>query len=436
MDITPFVDGEKFHIVKFNINKVNWEVQRGNSPIRTNAENLIYSMIPGGEGLLVTQPVQLKTNECRALRHMDGLLFSIRKFTQYGDRLHAVVYASYYTRRHKDETLKLSMSRHEYYTSISDGGFWRYCSKDDGYYHKGINYVSTTFINIHLQHFLFSELRNYNIIETTDNTCPTLRELPTYDYMKDAYIDETRNTLYHRIMEIDGFAFNPLLTLVDIALPHVDTWINYSKIIGDIATYNFEWHINKAYPDNPMNANIRKQLLTIQCAEYWSLLRKYIVDSDRIKRTKYSKFSVDEQNLYSLRDALDMYLTKNADISKLVSTAKTIFTRVIKMDATTFIRMEVKECSGERFTFYYMKYGVTQGLYRSPERSVFINIVPKYVHITGSGLDEKYVSAGVLVNKIFDYRSQVPDSIPYTVLAGSEQQYASIGKFMSFNWLP
>jgi hypothetical protein len=196
------------------------------------------------------------------------------------------------------------------------------------------------------------------------------------------------------------------------------------------------WYVNRLYPDEPENSKIRAFLMSKNILEKWDLMRQIVLAHDSMKRTKYSKFSLEEQNLYSLRDALNSYVTRMMNVDEFRRSAERVFDRKVNIDNDTTVTMSVRKGSTQGFDYYYMWYFVRQNSYVSDIRKVFIDVVPRHTYITGSGLDISYVPAGVFVNKIFDYTSQVPGKIPYSVLAGSLNQYASIGKFMSFDWLP
>merc|ERR1711871_525710 len=85
---------------------------------------------------------------------------------------------------------------HMYYTSQSDGEFWRYCvhrTTDKGHtqYDKGINYTSTTMINMKLQLFLFEqeEKRDF-VIE---------KEFDPKECIINTFVEETDETLHERL---------------------------------------------------------------------------------------------------------------------------------------------------------------------------------------------------------------------------------------------
>jgi hypothetical protein len=68
-------------------------------------------------------------------------------------------------------------------------------------------------------------------------------------------------------------------------------------------------------------------------------------------------------------------------------------------------------------------------------KKAILHIVPGNSFITKFGLDERYVSAGAFVNKIFDYAEQAP--ITYVgKLVEPEKIYTYIGDFTNYGFLP
>lgn len=102
--------------------------------------------------------------------------FSIKQFQNVDGRKHVTIYS--YNK--ENDTLKKFI----YYTSKSNGNFWRLCihveERSGGEepkikYEKGINYVTTTLINMKLQMWLFNVENNYeNVYDGLIKDCPTM----------------------------------------------------------------------------------------------------------------------------------------------------------------------------------------------------------------------------------------------------------------------
>ena len=109
----------------------------------------------------------------------------------------------------------------ECYSSISDGSFWRYCINDSEnilLYQKGYNYVSSTFINIYLQQFIFSQIKNYNIrVILSTSPCALDNQLGT--------------KIHNRIMGITNISGNIFFQTLDKIFPPVN-YLNFYKILN------------------------------------------------------------------------------------------------------------------------------------------------------------------------------------------------------------
>ena len=127
----------------------------------------------GGKYLVQPEGKHIEPNILYGLYFRErNIIFSIRRFNNCGhigdetkaaERYHVFVYCY--------DINANRMERHVFYRSTTEG-FWRYCICDEeSHYVKGYNYVSTTFINMELQCFIFKMQKQYNIKFMDHNIC-------------------------------------------------------------------------------------------------------------------------------------------------------------------------------------------------------------------------------------------------------------------------
>ncbi len=348
----------------------------------------------------------------------DYLQFSIKRFYNSNDRRIRVVI---YCNNHKTtERFKF-----ECYSSISDGSFWRYCindSKNILLYQKGYNYVSSTFINIYLQQFIFSQIKNYNIrVILSTPPCALDNQLST--------------KLHNRIMGNTNISGNIFFQILDKIFPPV-TYLNFYKDCVKTLVESLQTVVTQANNGHGIGFEVNQRLKIL--SDLFCVLNKFginksisMTDIDS-RRTFFNKF----------KSALSEFFLKYFTLNSL--RGNFIFAREFKIGDWEFNSQiysieATYTITNKIYIIYYMVYTRKGGNHTFKN---IIHIIPKFDAdnnlngINENGLDEKYVAGGPLVNKIFDYQAQAP----ITRLQGHDEtqtaDYRYIGDLTNFEFLP
>lgn len=345
------------------------------------------------------------------LDQLDSINFSIRKFYKLKkepSRIYVVMYGS--------DRKTGQFERFECYTSISDGSFWRFCVKADGEerFDKGYNYISSTFINIYLQKFINENMSKFKIIELDEPNikCTSTSALNTY--------------LKNRIVADTYVSGNEFFLIMNKVFPPVTYMQNYrnclSILLRELAKYIEE--------DQRIEIDICSNIF---CELNKNSLNKHIsLTGETSRREFYKKI----KNVFS---ALFLkYFTL------LTSTKKELFKKEFNVGdyrflaKTNSIEIEYKLIPGKIYILYYMIYSDVR---KRMKIKTFIHMVPEFNSdvpnkITIWGLDERYVAAGVLVNKVFDYQKQAPITVLTGHLEARSSGYRFIGDLTNYEFLP
>jgi len=356
-------------------------------------------------------PLKLDSDQILILSYKNKLFFSIRKFYEVNDRTHVVVYCY----NSEDE----KTTRNVYYTSKSDGSFWRYCIKreeksKDGtnipvnQYAKGYSYVSSTFVNIYLQEFINSNQSNFNIVETKiDIDCTLVSEL-TPDQEKRICVRMTTH---------------PFLLIFNNMLPSSEYMMNnYKKSLLNLLEF-ISGYLNDDEDDEFHNYWYKF------ASELFCELTKKSVNNDfslspfKSRRTFYTQIM---DSLYSI---FFKYFVKNSDIEY-------IFSKKFKINGILYScnigSINLKDINfGKEYILFYFYYRDLEG----KPRTIILHMINKDTQLTKFGLDDNYCTAGVLISKIYDYESQ---STGITKLSGDDgEPYNFLGDiFNCINYLP
>lgn len=126
----------------------------------------------------------------------------------------------------------------------------------------------------------------------------------------------------------------------------------------------------------------------------------------------------------------DINLTKIKDVYTKVATI--IGTRININISSVEASPTMHEFRDTVYLIYYIKY-----TYGDKEYKNIIYITKKNSNITKYGLNDRYVSAGIFINKPFDYKIQTNHTVGTDDPIGmGPREYNFIGKFTSYNFLP
>lgn len=350
-----------------------------------------------------------------ALKYEDTesvLIFSIRRFYKLksdSSRIHVVVYSS--NEKTNDFT------RFECYTSVSDGSFWRFCVKADREerYDKGYNYISSTFINIYLQKYINESMQKFNIVTLNESNiqCIKTSELNTF--------------LRERIIGNEYVSGNEFFSIMNDVFPPVTYVQNYRQCLSTLLTKLATYTNN----DNLTEIDICSDIF---CALKTESLNKHITLTNETSRREFFN---------KIKNVFSSLFLKYFAIH--ISSKRIIYEKTFNVGGYVFVgktysvEIEYKLIPGKIYMLYYMIY--SGSLFRDKKIKTFIHIIPKFNRdkpnkITAYGLDERYVVAGVLINKVFDYKTQTNITKLKTHDERITPDYRFIGDLTNYEFLP
>ena len=271
-----------------------------------------------------------------------------------------------------------------YYTSRSEGGFLRLCVKrTDGNYDKGYDYVSTTFVNIYLQESIF-RIEEYYIVaneEFLPSECPD----NAVDYYE---LPKGRFTLQPNYND-------ELFDFLSRYLPHAgDMFLSkedYDKKIKDITD------ISKSSSRYNTIAKDLLKYITQRGAE------KIPYPNEKGKTDTYINLYLSILSLFE--DKFDFYIDKNncTLFNKEIEIIDERPQRTVTANVCSLkIKSKVQDDILLEIIYLRFKFSETE-----PSIKQILNI--RYINSTLllSGIDKYYISSGILVNKVFEYRKQI-----------------------------
>ena len=356
-------------------------------------------------------PVGLKvaSDFINCLEYDNKLQFSIKQFYKKSgidDRLHVIICCN--------NLITKTIETLNYYTSNSDGSFWRFCIQIAGQYDKGYNYISTTFINIYLQRFIFECMELFNILIDDNIYCLITPDVWEIDY------------LHKRIYTDTYVCKNPFFYIMNLVFPPPEYIMNYKDCLIRLINFISEYTIR--------NNSDEKTVLKI-CSDIFCSLQKEKLSTDislsgeKSRRTFFTKINTVFSNLF-----LEYY-------ELIEETKKKVFDKKFKVgeldfDASIYsIEFQSKKNmleNLEEYVLYYMIYNNEL----IGKNKTFIHIIPKNTEgITQYGLDNEYVVAGPMTYKVFDYRHQaiLTPIIDMDILT---PQYRFTGELINYGFLP
>jgi hypothetical protein len=304
-------------------------------------------------------------------------VFSIRRFEKTtSGRLHMTIYCY--------DIQEDKLSRHIYYTSLSEGRFWRLCvyRREDGGYEKGSNYVTTSFIDMELQKFIFLNESKYNHRDDLD---PKIEDCKF----------ELSESLQERFNDDTWKVNEPIFGIFEAIFPH-KTYKNPIEYNNRIIKLN---HILiKKNLDKSTNQRLQK---------LYNLLKKYklLINTGKNRREFYTRWyqkvilGLFFQEFDIFRDSLkEVYKNKQVEIVQNKKSTN------INMDIYS-IKIKSKN-TGYVYELFYMQYYVDYQPLKKFKHIISISLLSNN-NLNKYGLRQKYVAAGLLINKIFDYYSQI-----------------------------
>jgi hypothetical protein len=337
------------------------------------------------------------------------LIFSIRKFEETKDgRLFVKIYCYNYETK---ET-----SNHYYYSSKSDGFFWRYCinSSDSNLLDKGYNYIVTTFINMELQKYIFHQMSKHKYI---------VRVSGTKCILKTAII----NPLNDRLFTDKSISQNNFFTIFNDIFPRLFYPLPGQKDM--ITDYNgcIETLELKIKTDtDPTNQEILNHLKT------------QLLSFEAYKQNIGSSVTEHFKKVYNVfNECFKKYFNFIPETRKIIIKHRLVTIENYNIDMNIYSITIKYKITGKQYTLYYIAYKYLKPGdrdYISSNRKTILHIISEDSIITNSGLDSRYVSAGYFINKFFDYKQQT--GIITIGDKATGPTYLFLGDIVNFDCLP
>lgn len=396
----------------------------------------------------------------------EKLAFTVSRFVQSGDRKHAIVYCY-----NNKSGLEYSITQHTYYTSVSDGSFWRYCVHNGaGIYEKGFNYVSTTMINMNLQTYIDFIIPNYNIFDKLENgtvarptTCPTVEECGVNftRRLNEQFCGDgqtltgeqlvcVRNEVFrvfddvfkYQIRDERPYSSGAELTIYNdferilrlLKKPHTDDALapyyaellkHYNRVIGGYMPRDIS-----SLDDAIKNRSIYKKVYTVMEQMFNNHFRHredlgtILHEKDRVTNIEDYKLILDTYSVF--------YEDVNLCIYQLYYVQFGAYFNGMKLKIIDGSPQIIPDDGNKDFKaiLHIIPYGINNG-----------NKIIRINHVSPFGMDNTYVSAGTFVSKLFDYtdRTQtgdlkMSDPIKVYIRKNSSTYYAStLKKFIESN---
>lgn len=431
-------------ILEINISETKSETVKIQDIANITGTTFVYK-ISGAPNKYIAEPSSYINNSVpiQALDFVEEqIIFSIRRFEWFklnaDIRNHVIVYAHDY----KNQILY----RNVYYTSHSNGSFWRYCTKDSGsHYEKGYNYVVTTFINANLQNFLFENEPKHNRIQLS------VTHIPDDCTPKNSIVDKViKNRIHRKIKNEDEdededkndslnvISENPVFLLLDKVFPSEGGIFDTVSIFDHSSQYDkylsrfFDiWKRMTLAPITSESDHHEKNYNIALCKSLYDALYSYgvAINSPSEGRRAFFKKVYAAMNKY-----VQSEFTKISGSTKIISTTP----RVININDKKFhLRMMTTNILWNKvpsrsyivdwMSIEFMNAGITIN------RKIILHIRPEYSRITIYGLNDRYVSAGTFVNKFFEYQIQAEN---LSRLAGEEgMTYTDTSDIVNVDWL-
>lgn len=347
--------------------------------------------------------------------------FFIRRFYKLRrnqDRVYVIMYSN--------DRSTGDIKRFEYYRSTSDGYFWRLCIKrdDDESFDKGFNYISSTFVNMNIQHFISKQISSYNIDNLDESIqCIKKTNLEGLDY-----------NLYKRIFNQDSVSQNVFFKSLNEIFPSVDYLLNYKNCI-----YTLLNKLANLINNNKPNTGLEIDFLS----NLFSKLHQFQIHKD-INLTEESSRSTFFKKLKNVFTLLFLEYFKIVDSSVKFIMDQKFNIGHIEFEAKVYKVHIYSVNFGGNYILYYIIYKneqISRSLQNHPDK-IYKNILyitPHNNSINFYGLDKRYIAAGAFINKIFDYEEQSPITKTTSDLKTGHitlDGYTFIGDLTDYDFLP
>lgn len=342
----------------------------------------------------------------------EKLIFSIRKFEERNNRIYVKIYC------HNYETNEISNDY--FYSSKSDGYFWRYCfmHPSGGVFDKGYNYVTTTFVNMKLQEFIFDEMEKFNNIPR-ESECINRRSI-------------TDKILLERLVGTSFTSSHIFFKILDDIFPCEFESTGKPKMFDEYFKC-----LEKLNEEIVSKTKLDKTHLNLMHLQLLNDLKQCIERRGVFKHIEGSKTEHFTNVYKAFNDFFTMHFIYKVDTKR-----KLISNRIINIEGYSVvmniysIHISSPKITDQTYRAYYMVYKFKKpgADFTANYKKGLLQIIPITSKINKYGLDDRYVSAGYFINKIFDYKVQTG----MFTFAGKEagRDYLFMGEIVNMDSLP
>jgi hypothetical protein len=347
-------------------------------------------------------PFEKKIEREHFIKHekMDLPSITIGKYTftlegkqLYSDRHHVLV--------------RVNDKRFMFYTSLSEGGFWRLCYLHSylfTMYEKGKHYILSSFVHIDLQMFINNHYNNLVEGSFIDNYCKNNE--------KNQVLEQIINVLTSNERHI-SITNDPIFKILSKCKPGF--CLRYQSVL-----YKMAEEVNKLMMEDKENENIYKKFITIY---------------------EESKSTTLLEKISSFYRAINMLMEKYYTLVKdtVIHLGKFIF----KIDEESDISHEIysvtiiNNLTKTQYTLIYSRYILNvKDFDFNGEYYIIINLLPSDAQINEFGVYDKVIDVGIYVYKIMNYEDQcnISNDFNERTINVRNRCYVFIGDILNNVW--
>ncbi len=275
-----------------------------------------------------------------------------------------------------------------------------------GSYFKGDDYITVTFINIHLQNFIN---KHFDRLPVTDAAKVCTDGLHGLIALSNERI-------------VDEEIFKPLIVC----------------LCGKCFKRDYKLVLQKI-TENVFFDQVMKKLLDIEPKTRYTdhLIKLLKTNTNLFKKSVMSPVSVFIKTYYKIiSEYISSYFNVDEQsIVKIGNKTNYISSATFNMDLYE-VEIYKKNDSNIRYKVIYTIYTYSQGNVTNAKYNAILNIVPYEAKITQNGLYDKIVYAGVYICKVVEYQSQchIKHIRECKIRHIPDTQYAFIGDLMNNVW--
>lgn len=313
-----------------------------------------------------------------------------------------------------------------FYTSKSEGGFWRYAYSEDRY-DKGYDYIVTTFCHFELQNFINNNLLTKNIV-TLDTE---INESVAYNLFR-TFVNTPNREIKDDVFQVlqkclSGYCFMDIAPIV--------------RVFDEMNMYRLEENLQIFYNEN---ANKFKEYLDQE--NFWTSMTKLKniktelkkIGSDERNSTEFQNiYFTTIQNLYNaISKYIEFYFMVISDKGKYISQFNNKTDNLI-IDMAIYEIVIQNKITNAKYKLYYGIYdykNINQPTKYDGKYKIILLITGADSKINICGVYDKVIYAGIYIYKIMEYMNRSTINNERRVTGIKPEDYIFIGDLMKNVW--